>query len=160
MLGQFTMTASRRMWGSFLLFGVTFFVFDSGMTTDRTWSRGLVWAAGVASALFFLYAMYVFFFDVTRGDRHLQKSGINGTAVVLSAKQTRTLAQTGQFDFEAPYIWKYTLQVTIPGKAAYEASCSIARADIPQGSTVDVAVSRFNRRSVAILSGQQASAAG
>ena len=48
------MTASRRMWGSFILFGVTFFLFESGMTRDRTWSRGPAWTAGVASLLFFL----------------------------------------------------------------------------------------------------------
>jgi hypothetical protein len=43
--------------------------------------------------------------------------------------------------------------VTIPGKPAYDASCSVARADISEGSTVDVTVSRFNRRSVAIQAG-------
>jgi hypothetical protein len=153
------MTASRRMWGSFVLFGVTFFVFITGLP-DRTWPRGLVVTAGIASLLFFLYAMYVFYFDVTRGDRHLQKSGLEGTATVLSAKQTRTLAQTGQFAFQAPFIWKYKLRVTLPGKAPYDASCSVARNDIPQGSTVDIAASRFNRRSVAILSGPRAPAAG
>jgi hypothetical protein len=46
--------------------------------------------------------MYVFYFDVTRGDQHPQKRGIQGTAVVLRATQTRTMAQTGQPDFEAP----------------------------------------------------------
>jgi hypothetical protein len=108
--------------------------------------------------LFFLYAMYVFYFDVTRGDRHLQKSGIKGTAVVVSAKRTHTLAQTGQFAFQAPFIWKYVLRVSIPGKAPYEATCGVARDDISEGSTVDVAVSRFNRRSVAILSTRHAPA--
>jgi hypothetical protein len=146
------------MWGSFIIFGVTFFIFDSGMSRDQNWPRGLVYAAGVASLLFFLYAMYVFYFDVTRGDRHLQKSGITGTAVVLTAKQTHSQAQTGQFAFQAPFIWKYTLKVAIPGKAPYEASCSVARDDFAEGSTVNVAVSRFNRRSVAILSEQRASA--
>jgi hypothetical protein len=141
------------MWGSFFLFAVTFFVFESGITRERAWSRGLVWGAGIASLLFFLYAMYVFYFDVTRGDRHLQKSGVKGTAVVVSAKQTRSVAQTGQFTFQAPFIWKYGLRVTIPGKPAYDASCSVARADISEGSTVDVTVSRFNRRSVAIQAG-------
>jgi Short C-terminal domain len=153
------MSASRRMYGSFVLFGVTFFVFDSGLV-NRTWPRGLVWAAGIASLLFFLYAMYVFYFDVTRGDRHLQKSGVKGTAVVVSAKQTHTLAQTGQFAFEAPYIWKYVLRVSLPGKAPYEATCSVARDDISAGSTVNVTASRFNRRSVAILSGRSAPARG
>ncbi len=157
--GQSTMTASRRMWGSFILFGVFFFVFDSGLT-EKSWPRGLVYATGAASLFFFLYAMYVFYFDVTRGDRHLQKRGVNGTAVVLSAQQTRTLAQTGQFDFQAPFIWKYTLRVTVPGKAPYDASCSVARDDIREGSTVNVAVSRFNHKSLTILSGQQASTVG
>jgi Short C-terminal domain len=147
------MTASRRMWLSFLLFGVTFFIFDSGLT-ETGWPRPLVIASGIASGLFFLYAMYVFYFDVTRGDRHLQKRGIRGTAVVLKATQTRTQAQTGQADFQAPFIWKYRLKVTLPGKQPYEAVCSVARDGISEGSTVDVAVSRFNRRSVAILPGR------
>ena len=116
-------------------------------------------AAGVASGLFFLYAMYVFYFDVTRGDRHLQRSGIKGTAVVVNAEQTKSLAQTGEFNFQAPFIWKYTLQVTVPGKAPYEAKCSVARDDISQGSTVNVAVSRFNRKSVTIVSERQTAAA-
>jgi Short C-terminal domain len=150
--GRLAMTASRRMWLSFVLFGVTFFVFDSGMTRDESWPRPLVIGCGVASGLFFLYAMYVFYFDVTRGDRHLQKQGIRGTAVVLRATRTRTMAQTGQADFQAPFIWKYRLNVSLPGKQPYEAVCSVARDGIPEGSTVDVAVSRFNRRSIAILS--------
>jgi hypothetical protein len=144
------MTATRRMYLSFILFGVTFFFFDSGLT-ETSWPRPLVIGCGVASLLFFLYAMYVFYFDVTRGDRHLQKRGIRGTAVVLQATQTRTMAQTGQADFQAPFIWKYRLRVSLPGKQPYEAVCGVARDGIPEGSTVDVAVSRFNRRSVAIL---------
>jgi hypothetical protein len=152
------MTASRRMYGSFILFGLFFLVFDDGLT-EKSWSRGLVYGCGVASLLFFLYAMYVFYFDVTRGDKHLQRSGTQGTAVVLAAKQTRALAQTGQFDFQAPFIWKYTLQVTIPGKEPYQASCSVARDNIAEGSTVNVAVSRFNRRSVTILADRPISAA-
>jgi hypothetical protein len=120
----------------------------------QSWSRPLVIGAGVASLLFFLYAMYVFYADVAHGDRHLQKRGTRGTAVVLEAKQTRTLAQTGQFDFEAPYIWKYKLRVTIPGKEPYEASCSVARDGIAEGSTVDVAVSKLNHRTVTIMQTQ------
>lgn len=141
------------MWLSFLLFGVTFFVFDLGLT-DTSWPRPLVIGCGVASGLFFLYAMYVFYFDVTRGDRHRQKRGLRGTAVILQAKQTRTQAQTGQADFQAPFIWKYTLTVSLPGKPPYQAVCSVARDGISEGSTVDVAVSRFNRRIVTILPGR------
>jgi hypothetical protein len=144
------MTATRRMYLSFILFGVTFLVFDSGLT-ESNWPRPLVIGSGIASGLFFLYAMYVFYFDVTRGDRHLQKRGLRGTAVVLKATQTRTMAQTGQADFQAPFIWKYRLNVSLPGKQPYEAVCGVARNGISEGSTVDVAVSRFNRRSVAIL---------
>jgi hypothetical protein len=110
----------------------------------------------VVSWLSFFYAMYVFYFDVTRGDTHLQKQGIRGTAVVLSAKQANTIAQTGQFRFQAPFIWKYRLRVTVPGKAPNEATCGIARDDIREGSTVGVSVSRFNRRSVAIHANQPA----
>jgi hypothetical protein len=139
------------MYLGFILFGVFFLVFDSGLTSDGSWPRPLVYGCGIVSGLSFLYAMYVFYFDVTRGDRHLQKRGIRGTAVVLHAKQTRTQAQTGQADFQAPFIWKYTLKVSVPGKAPYEAVSSVARSGFHEGSTVDVAVSRFNRKIVAIL---------
>lgn len=141
------MTASRKMYGSFLLFGVTFFVFDSVL---RHGSTLVVASSGVASLLFFLYAMYVFYFEVTKGNKHLLKSGIKGTAVVLTAKQTHTLAQTGQFDFQAPFIWKYTLRVTLPHKKPYKAACTIANDSIREGATVQVVASRFNRKSVAI----------
>jgi hypothetical protein len=147
------MTATRRMYLSFILFGVTFFAFDSGLTAGG-WPRPLVIGSGIASGLFFLYAMWVFYADVTRGDRHLQKRGLRGTAVVLKATQTRTMAQTGQADFQAPFIWKYRLNVSLPGKHPYEAVCGVARDGISEGSTVEVAVSRFNRRSVAILGRQ------
>jgi hypothetical protein len=145
------------MYLSFIMFGVTFLVFDLGLTNGGRWPSPLVIGCGVASGLFFLYAMYVFYFDVTRGDRHLQKRGIKGTAVVLRATKTRTMAQTGQADFQAPFIWKYRLNVSIPGQQPYEAVCGVARDDLREGSTVDVAVSRFNRRSVAILTRQQPS---
>jgi Short C-terminal domain len=148
------MSATRKMWAGFGVFIVLFFIFDSGEATYH-WSRGLVWGTGIGSGVAFLYAMYVFYFDVTRGDKHLQKRGIQGTAVVLSAKQTHSLAQTGQFDFQAPFIWKYRLRVTIPGKDPYEANCGVARSGIDEGSTVRVAVSRFSKRSVTILADQE-----
>jgi len=147
------MSASQRMFGGFLAFGVLLIVGGIVQNSGPTW---LPWAFIGPSLLSFVYAMYVFYFDVTKGDAHLQKQGIRGSAVVLSAKQTGAIAQTGQFNFEAPYIWKYKLRVTIPGKAPYETSCGIARDDISQGETVAVAVSRFNRRSVAILTYKRA----
>jgi hypothetical protein len=148
------MSATRKMWAGFAGFVVLFVLFDTGEATFH-WSRDLLWVLGVGSLVAFLYAMYVFYFDVTRGDRHLQKRGIKGTAVVLSAKQTHTMAQTGQFDFQAPFIWKYRLRVTIPGKDPYEANCGVARSGISEGSTVRVAVSRFSKHSVTILADQE-----
>jgi hypothetical protein len=142
------MSASRRMYGGFIAFGALLVVGGIVQNSGPSW---LPWAFIVPSLLSFVYAMYVFYFDVTKGDTHLQKQGIRGSAVVLSARQTNAIARTGQFAFQAPFIWKYRLRVTIPGKAPYEASCGIARDDINEGSTVAVAVSRFNRRSVAIL---------
>jgi hypothetical protein len=41
----------------------------------------------------------------------------------------------------------------IPAKPAYYTSCINTLAEISEGSTVDVTVSRFNRRSVAIQAG-------
>jgi hypothetical protein len=142
------MSASRRMYGSFILFGITFLIFDLGLVNKLP--AAVPVAAGLASLGFFLYAMYVFYFVITKGDKHLLKNGVKGTAVVLEAKQTRTVAQTGQFAWEAPYIWNYTLRVTIPDKQPYDATCNIAYANISEGSTVNVVASRLNRRSVAI----------
>ena len=44
--------------------------------------------------------------------------------------------------------------MSLPGRQPYEAVCSVARDGIAEGSTVDVAVSRFNRRSIAMLPGR------
>jgi hypothetical protein len=145
------MSATRRMWGGFIVFVV---LLVAGVMLENAGPPWLPWAVIGAGWLFFIYAMYVFYFDVTKGDRHLQKRGIRGTAVVLSAVQTRTVAQTGQFTFQAPFIWTYRLRVTIPGQPPFEATCGVARDDISEGSTVPVSVSRFNHRSVAILAGQ------
>jgi hypothetical protein len=144
------MTTKWQVRASFILFGAAFFVAVSGLQGRPKMPGAVIWGAmGIAWAAF-IYAMFLFYFVITKGDQHLQKSGIKGTAVVLSAKETNTLAQTGQFAFDAPFIWDYRLRVTLPGKAPYETTCSIARDGITEGSTVTVVASRVNRKNVMI----------
>ncbi len=149
------MSPSRRMYGGFILFGVTFVVFMSlrghhASPHEVIYRPGFVDTSAVVCCLCFGYAMYVYFFEIVRGDKHLQTHGTRGTAVVLHAKRTNTLAQTGQFAWEAPYIWNYRLRVTVPGRDPFEATTSIAR-EVQEGATVDVAVGGLKRRKVAIL---------
>jgi Short C-terminal domain len=102
----------------------------------------------------FVYAMYLSIAVMRNGDRRLLRRGIAGTAQVLSAKATNTVISEGEFDWQAPRVYKYGLRVSIPGRAPYETSCSICAAGIRQGSVVNVAVSPHNRKRVTIDVGQ------
>jgi hypothetical protein len=102
----------------------------------------------------FVYAMYLSLAVIRNGDRRLLKRGIAGTAEVLSAKATNTVIQEGEFAWQAPRVYKYGLRVSIPGRRPYDTSCSICVAGIRTGSTVNVAVSRHNRKRVTIDVGQ------
>jgi hypothetical protein len=102
----------------------------------------------------FGYGMYLSMAVIKNGDRRLLKRGIAGTAVVLAAKATNTVIQSGQATWQAPRVHKYRLKVSIPGWAPYETDCSICASGIGQGSTVKVAVSRHNRKRVTIDVGQ------
>jgi Short C-terminal domain len=102
----------------------------------------------------FVYAMYLSIAVMRNGDRRLLRRGIAGTAEVLSAKATNTVISEGEFDWQAPRVYKYGLRVSIPGRAPYETSCSICAAGVRQGSVVNVAVSRHNRKRVTIDVGQ------
>jgi Short C-terminal domain len=102
----------------------------------------------------FVYAMYLSIAVMRNGDRRLLRRGIAGTAEVLSAKATNTVISEGEFDWQAPRVYKYGLRVSVPGRAPYETSCSICAAGVRQGSVVNVAVSRHNRKRVTIDVGQ------
>jgi hypothetical protein len=102
----------------------------------------------------FAYAMYLSMAAVKNGDRRLLKRGKAGTAVVLSAKATNEIIQSGEFAWEAPRVFKYRLRVSVPGGNPYETSCSICAAGIREGSTVNVSVSPYNRKRVTIDVGQ------
>ena len=104
----------------------------------------------------FAYAMYLSMAVMRNGDRRLLKRGVRGTAQILHARQTNTVIQAGEFAWQAPYVWKYRLGVTVPGKAPYETDCSICVSDLQQGETVKVAVSPHNRKRVTIDVGQGA----
>ena len=102
----------------------------------------LTWAA-------FGYAMYLSMAVIRGGDKRLARNGVPGTAVVLSAQQTNTVVQEGEFDWQAPFVWKYGLEVTVPGWQPYKTMLYIC-ASLTEGETIPVRVSRFNRKRVTI----------
>ena len=102
----------------------------------------VTWAA-------FAYAMYISMVVVRGGDRRLVKRGLPGTAKVLSAHQTNTVVQEGEFAWEAPYVWKYGLEVTVPGRDPYKTMLYIC-ASLSEGETVPVRVSKLNHKRVTI----------
>ena len=102
----------------------------------------VTWAA-------FGYGMYLSMVVIRGGDKRLAKNGVPGTAIVLSAEQTNTVVQEGEFAWEAPYVWKYGLEVTVPGWAPYKTMLYIC-ASLSEGETIPVRVARFNRKRVTI----------
>jgi hypothetical protein len=114
-----------------LAFGVAGLVVEQGVT----------WAA-------FLYAMYLSMAVIRGGDKRLARNGVPGTAVVLSADQTNTVVQEGEFAWNAPYVWKYGLEVTVPGWPPYKTMLYCA--SLSEGETIPVRVARFNRKRVTI----------
>jgi hypothetical protein len=138
---------------AFLPLGVGVIASTAGLPTV---ARGVL-AVLVAGGLWwgpFAYGMYLSMAVVKNGDRRLLRRGIAGTAVVLSGKATNEIIQSGEFDWEAPRVYKYRLRVTIPGKAPYETDCRICATRISEGSVVNVAVSPHNRKRVTIDVGQ------
>jgi len=115
-----------------LIFGVLGLVVEQGVT----------WIA-------FGYGMYLTMFVIRGGDKRLARNGIPGTAVVLSADQTNAVVQAGEFDWEAPYVWKYGLEVTVPGWPTYKTMLYIC-ASFTVGETIPVRVARFNHKRVTI----------
>ena len=115
-----------------LVFGVPGLVVEQVVT----------WAA-------FIYAMYLSMAVIRNGDKRLARNGIPGSALVLSAKETNTVVQEGEFAWNAPYVWKYGLQVTVPGWQPYKTMLYIC-ASLSEGETIPVRVARFNHKRVTI----------
>jgi hypothetical protein len=102
----------------------------------------------------FVYAMYLSIRVIRNGDPRLLTRGVKGTALVLAAKETNTVVQEGEFAWQAPFIWKYHLRVSLPDRAPYETDCSICVADLAVGSTVNIAAAPHNHKRVTIDVGQ------
>jgi hypothetical protein len=99
--------------------------------------------------LAFIYAMYLTMAVIRGGDKRLARNGIPGTALVLSAQQTNTIVQEGEFAWEAPYVWKYGLEVSVPGWPTYKTMLYIC-AHLSAGETIPVRVAKFNHKRVTI----------
>jgi hypothetical protein len=108
----------------------------------------------IACVAAFIYAMYLSLRVVRNGDPGLLQRGIRGTAIILAAKQTRTIVQEGDFAWQAPFVWKYHLRVSLPDREPYETDCSICASDLAVGSTVNIAAAPHNRKRVTIDVGQ------
>jgi hypothetical protein len=121
-------------------------------------TAGLVLAIVVVAVLWwgpFGYAMYLSMAVTKNGDRRLLKRGIRGTAVVLSARATNTVIQSGEPAWQAPRVYKYRLRVSVPGRDPYEADCAICLPGLRVGQAVDVAVGPHNRKRVTIAREQE-----
>jgi putative oligomerization/nucleic acid binding protein len=62
--------------------------------------------------------------------------------------------QEGEFSWQAPFMWKYHLRVSLPGREPYETDCNICAADMAVGSTVNVAAAPHNHKRITIDVGQ------
>jgi hypothetical protein len=102
----------------------------------------------------FVYAMYLALRVQRSGDPRLLRRGLRGTALVLAAKQTNTVIQEGDFAWQAPFVWKYHLRVSLPDREPYETDTSICVEGLDVGSTVNVAVAPHNHKRVTIDVGQ------
>ena len=128
---------------------VIFVVGMVGLAPAMAAGLPVVAAEQVVSWAAFGYAMYVSMVVVRGGDKRLVKRGVIGSATVLSAKRTNTVVQEGEFAWEAPYVWKYGLEVTVDGRAPYQTMLYIC-ARLSEGETVPVRVSKLNPKRVTI----------
>jgi len=120
----------------------------SGVPQHRSTAAITVcFAVWVAS---FIYAMYLSIAVMRYGDRGLVKRGVRGTARVLSSKETSWAIAAGEYyGIGAPKLWKYRLEVTVPGKRSYKTTLYIC-AHLGTGETVPVFVSRLNPQRVTV----------
>jgi Short C-terminal domain len=113
-------------------------------------SAAVLVAWALAWVLSFVYAMYLWLAVIRYGDRRLQQRGVKGSAQVLSSKETNWRMSAGEYmGIGAPAVWKYGLEVTMPGKQPYRTTLYIC-AHLPSGKPIPVCVSRLNPKRVTV----------
>ena len=107
-------------------------------------------AAAVVSVVSFIYTMYLWLWGMRKGDPRLLRRGVSGTAEVVSSKETSwTMASGEYYGIGAPSVWKYGLEVTVPGRGPYRTTLYIC-ANLREGTTIPVKVSRWNHKRVTV----------
>lgn len=115
----------------------------------QTSSTGAI-AAGVVAILSFTYCMYLWIWAIRRGDPRVLRHGESATAEVLTAKETSWSMASGEYyGIGAPTVCKYGLEVTRPGHSKYKTTLYVC-ANLREGATIPVKVSRWNKKRVAI----------
>jgi hypothetical protein len=113
-------------------------------------SPAVALAAGVVSVLSFVYTMYLWLWGMRKGDPWLVRRGVSGTAEVVESKETSWSMASGEYyGIGAPSVWKYKLEVTLPGRGPYKTVLYIC-ARLHEGTTVPVKVSRWNHKRVTV----------
>jgi hypothetical protein len=113
-------------------------------------SRAVALAAGVVSVLSFIYTMYLWLWGMRKGDPWLVRRGVSGTAEVVDSKETSWSMASGEYyGIGAPSVWRYKLEVTLPGRGPYKTVLYIC-AHLREGTTVPVKVSRWNNKRVTV----------
>jgi hypothetical protein len=145
----------RMLLWSWILFGVFLLV---AVGVAPALGGGLIVPVAVIAAAAcvasFVYGMYLSLRVVRNGDPRLLTRGVRGTAIILAAKETNTQIQEGEFAWQAPFVWKYHLRVSLPDRQPYETDCSICAANMDVGNTVNVAAAPHNKKRVTIDVGQ------
>jgi hypothetical protein len=113
-------------------------------------SPAVALAAAVISVLSFIYTMYLWIWGMRKGDPRLLRRGESGTAEVVESKETSWSMASGEYyGIGAPSVWKYKLEVTLPGHGPYRTVLYIC-AHLREGTTVPVKVSRWNHKRVTV----------
>lgn len=143
---------------SVVSFGV-FLTCTIGLSVVARHQSGAVLGAYLALwILSFVYAMYLWIAVIRYGDRRLLKRGVKGTAEVLSAKETSWQMAAGEYyGIGAPNVWKYRLNVSLPGKEPYATTLYIC-AHLREGEAVPIVASRLNPKRVTVDVAAHASA--
>jgi len=67
--------------------------------------------------------------------------GVPGTAQVLTVTRTSQVSRSPKAGWHAPWVYRFTLLVTIPGRPPYVGRCRAYAPDILPGATVSVTAS-------------------
>jgi hypothetical protein len=113
-------------------------------------SPALAIAAAVVAILSFTYTMYLWLWGIRKGDPRLLRRGLSGTAEIVESKETSWSMASGEYyGIGAPSIWKYRLEVTIPGHSPYRTTLYIC-AHLGGRGAIPVKVSRINHKRVTV----------